>query len=434
MKNNPLNYLFSAVSLVLTLLVAIPGIVRADAVTDWNAIAVQATVTGARPGASGLLDIATVQAAVYDAVQAIEGEFEPYYVEIPGASGSPVAAVAKAAHDVLINHFPAQAGSLDGIYQQYLIDHNLTDADPGVAVGATAAAGIIALRSCDASFPNPTPPPFTGGTDPGVWRPTPPGFLPMLTPWLGNVTPFTLTRPSQFRPDPIPALTSYKYARDYNEVKALGASNNSTRTPEQTDLAYFWASNYVVLWNQVLRDIATARVSDIADSARLFALADISMADALITCWNTKNYYVSWRPVTAIQEGNNDGNPWTTGDASWLPLITTPNYPDHSSGANNVTGAVTRALALFFRSDHLAFSITTTNPGPTAQDTRNYNRFSQAAQEVVDARIYEGIHFRFADEPARKQGRNVAEWVYDNFLRRADGHGHDSLTRDDDQR
>lgn len=434
MKNNPSNYLLSAVSLVLTLLFATPGTVRADAVTDWNAIAVQTTVTGARPGASGLLDIATVQAAVYDAVQAIEGEFEPYYIEIPGASGSALAAVAKAAHDVLVNHFPAQTASLDGIYQQYLIDHNLTDADPGVAVGATAAAGIIALRSCDASFPNPAPPPFTGGTDPGVWRPTPPGFLPMLTPWLGNVTPFTLTRPSQYRPDPIPALTSYKYARDYNEVKALGALNNSTRTPEQTDQAYFWASNYVVLWNQVLRDIATARVADIADSARLFALADISMADALITCWNTKNYYVSWRPVTAIQEGNNDGNPWTTGDASWLPLITTPNYPDHSSGANNVTGAVTRALALFFRSDHMAFSITTTNPGPTAQDTRNYTRFSQAAQEVVDARIYEGIHFRFADEPARKQGRNVAEWVYDNFLRKVDGHGHDLPIRDDDQR
>lgn len=428
---NPLNPLGTSF-LALILLVAIPAGVRADAVTDWNAIAVQATVTGTRPGASGLLDIATVQAAVYDAVQAIEGQFQPYYVEVPGASGSSVAAVAKAAHDVLVNRFPAQAGSLDTTYQQYLVNHNLTEADPGVDVGAAAAAGILALRGCDGSFPNPTPPPFVGGTDPGVWRPTPPGFLPMLTPWLGNVTPFTLTRPSQFRPDAIPALNSHKYTRDYNEVKALGALTNSSRTPEQTDLAYFWASNYVVLWHQVLRDIASARVNCVADSSRLFALADMAMADALITCWNTKSYYVTWRPVTAIQEGNNDGNPWTAGDPSWLPLITTPNYPDHSSGANNVTGAVTKSLALFFRTDHMMFSVTTTNPGPTTQDTRTYNRFSDAAQDVVDARIYEGIHFRFADEPARKQGRQVAEWVYDNFLRRTDGHGHDGNERADD--
>lgn len=429
---NPIDYLLGATLLAFSLALANPATVRADAVTDWNAIAVQATLTGARPGASGLLDLATVHAAIYDAVQAIEGEFEPYFVEIRGASGSPVAAAAKAAHDVLVNRFPAQAAALDTTYQQYLINHNLTEADPGVTVGATAAAGIIAMRACDGSFPSTTPPPFVGGSAAGMWRPTPPGFLPMLTPWLGNVTPFTLTRPAQFRPDPPPALTSHKYSRDYNEVKALGALNNSSRTPEQTDQAYFWASNYVVLWNQVLRDISTARINDIADSARLFALADMSMADALITCWNTKNYYVSWRPVTGIQEGNNDGNPWTAGDSTWLPLITTPNYPDHSSGANNVTGAVTRALALFFRSDHMMFSVTTTNPGPTTQDIRPFNRFSDAAQEVVDARIYEGIHFRFADEPARKQGRNVAEWVYENFLRRADGHGHDGMNRADD--
>ena len=433
MKNS-INSLLGAALLALTILLAIPARVSADAITDWNAIAAQATVTGARPGASGLVDIATVQAAVYDAVQAIERRFEPYYVEIQGASGSPVAAAAKAAHDVLVNHFPAQAGSLDTTYQQYLLNHNLTETDPGVAVAATAAAGILALRGCDGTFPNPPPPPFVGGTDPGVWRPTPPGFLPMLTPWLGNVTPFTLTRPSQFRPDPPPALTSNKYARDYNEVKALGALNNSSRTLEQTDLAYFWASNYVVLWNQALRDIAAARVDDIADSARLFALADMAMADALVTCWNTKSYYVTWRPVTGIQEGNNDGNPWTVGDTSWLPLITTPNYPDLSSGANNVTGAVTRALALFFRTDHVTFSVTTTNPGPTNQDTRTYNRFSDAAQDVVDARIYEGIHFRFADEPARKQGRHVAEWIFENFLRPLDGHDDDANDRDNDSR
>ena len=287
-------------------------------------------------------------------------------------------------------------------------------------MGAKAAAGIIALRACDGSFPNPAPPPFIGGTAPGVWRPTLPAFAPMAAPWLGNVTPFTLTRPSQFRAPPPPALTSREYARDYNEVKALGALNNSSRTPEQTDIAHFWGGNNPVLWNQVLRDIASAHVDNIAESARLFALVDLAMADAVITAWNSKNYYVFWRPITAIQEGDNDGNPRTVGDSTWLPLIATPPYPDYTSGANNLSGAATRAFALFFGRDRMTFSVTTTNTGPTIQDTRTYHRFSDAAQEVVDARIYEGIHFRFADEAARKQGRQVADWVFENFLRPLD--------------
>ena len=410
---------------MLLLMLAVPACVRADVVSDWNAIAVQSTITAARPGQTGMLDVAMVQLAIYDAVQAIEKKYEPYYVEIPGASGSPEAAAAKAAHDVLVSRFPSQAANLDTAYQQYLLNHGLADNDPGVGVGAKAAAGIIALRACDGSFPNPAPPPFIGGTGIGVWRPTPPGNLPMLAPWLGNVTPFAMTRPSQFRSDPPPALTSREYARDYNEIKTLGVMDNSSRTAEQTDLANFWNTNYGVLWNQALRDIATAHVDNIADSSRLFALAEIAIADALINCWNTKNVYVSWRPITAIQEGNNDNNPWTAGDSNWKPLITTPNYPDYSSGANSFTGAVTRMLALFFETDHLTFSLTTTNPGPTIVDTRTYNRFSDAAQDVVDARIYEGIHFRFADEVGRRQGRQVAEWIFKNYLRPLHKHGDD---------
>jgi hypothetical protein len=410
----------------VAIMLAAPGSARADAVSDWNAIAVQATITGGRPGPTGMLDVAVVQAAVYDAVQAIEKRYEPYYVEIQGASGSPVAAAAKAAHDVLVNRFPAQAASLDTTYEQYLLDHSLAPDDPGVAVGATAAAGIIALRACDGSFPTPPPPPFLGGTNPGEWRPTPPGNAPMLAPWLGAVTPFTLTRPSQFRAKAPPALTSHEYARDYKEVKALGALNGSTRTDAQTDLAHFWNTNYLVIWNQAFRDIADEHVEEISRSARLFALADLAMADALITSWNSKNYYVSWRPITAIQLGNTDGNPHTVADPSWLPLIVTPPYPDHTSGANNVSSAALRALANFFRTDHMTFSLTTTNTGPTNVDTRTYHRFSDAAREVVNARIYEGIHFRFADESARKQGRQVADWAFNNFLRRLDheDHGH----------
>lgn len=145
---------------------------------------------------------------------------------------------------------------------------------------------------------------------------------------LGNVTPFTLTRPSQFRADPPPALTSRQYAREYNEVKSLGRLTDSDRAPEQTDLAHFWNAAYPVLWNTVLRDIAGARVDNISDSSRLFALADMAMADAIITAWNSKNFYVSWRPITAIQLGDTDGNPRTAADSAWQPLIVNPPYPD----------------------------------------------------------------------------------------------------------
>ncbi|MCM3874137.1 MAG: vanadium-dependent haloperoxidase [Pyrinomonadaceae bacterium] len=423
---------------ILAIMLAAPTSARADAVSDWNAIAVQATVTAARPGPTGVIDTAMVQAAVYDAVQAIEKRYEPYYVEIPGASGSPVAATAKAAHDVLVSRFPAQTASLDMTYQQYLVSNGLLETDPGVAVGARAAAGIIALRACDGSFPVPAPPPFIGGTNPGVWRPTdsfppagpPPSGAPMLAPWLGFVTPFTLTRPSQFPAEPPPALTSRRYARDYNEVKALGVRENSDRSPQQTDLALFWAANYPVLWNTVLRDIAGARVDNISDSSRLFALADMAMADAIITSWNTKSFYVFWRPITAIREGHTDDNSRTDRDANWIPLINTPNYPDHTSGANNISSAALRSLELFFGRDRMNFSVTTTNTGPTENDTRTFRRFSDARQEVVDARIYQGIHFRFADEDARKQGIQVANWAFENFLRPLHGHHDDDDDHD----
>jgi hypothetical protein len=202
-------------------------------------------------------------------------------------------------------------------------------------------------------------------------------------------------------------------------IKALGASFNSTRTTEQTNLALFWNSNYLVLWNRALRNIIVASVPNIEGSARLLALASLAMADAGITAWDTKFHYVFWRPVTAIQEGDNDGNPETAGDPNWQPFINTPNYPEYTSGANNVTGAVTRVLALFFGTDQMTFSVTTTNAA-SPQPTRTYNHFSDAAADVVNARVYEGIHFRFADVQARKQGRLVAQWAFSHFLRPLD--------------
>ena len=398
-------------------------VASADAVLDWNAIAVNtiSTASPPRPGPVGFLDMAVVQAAVYDAVQAIDGKFKPYHVQIPGASGSPEAAAAKAAHDVLVQIFPAQATSLDTAYRDYLANKALAEDNPGVAVGQKAAAGILVLRANDGRVPNPLPPPFTGDTKLGVWRPTtsyqpppPPSGAPMATPWLGAVPCFALQSGDQFRAKPPPSLTSQQYVTEYQEVKALGAHSNSTRTPEQTELAYFYAGkngNNFVLWHRALRDVAAANVKNIGDSARLLALANLAIADAVITAWDSKRHYVLWRPVTAIQEGENDGNAATAGDPSWQPLLNTPPYPEYTSGANNVTGALTRTLALFFGKDEMSFTVTSDYP-EAAQKTRTYSRFSDMASDMVDVRIYHGVHFRFGDEEGRDQGRQVAEWVF----------------------
>jgi hypothetical protein len=258
-----------------------------------------------------------------------------------------------------------------------------------------------------------------GGTDPGVWRPTPPGNAPGLAPWFGLVTPFTLESPSQFRAHKPPALTSGQYRRDYDEVKALGAATGSERTDDQTALAMFYTDNFLAMWNRTVRDIADAHLEHIADTARLLALTNFAGADAVITAWDSKYYYNLWRPITAIREGDSDGNPKTIGDAAWSSFIITPPYPDYTSGANNITGAAMQILQRFFGADEFTFLVKSL---PVSQ-TREYTRFSEVARDVVDVRVYQGIHFRFADEVARKQGEHVAKWAFERFLRPV--HQHD---------
>ena len=308
-----------------------------DAVVDWNQITVDAVTVG-RPGPIGMVDIALVHIAVHDAVQAIEKRFEPYHFETDRASGSRSAAVAAAAHDVLVGMYPAQVTTLDTIYYNYLADHGL-GGDPGLAVGQQAALEILALRRVN---PDPLPPPFVGGTAVGQWRPTPSflgnppapaPFSPMAVPWMAKFDPFTLTSPARFRPEPQPALTSERYTRDFKEVKALGSLVSTARSAEQTDLAYFYSGNIPAQWNSALRGIATRYLRRTGDSARLFALANMATADAIISSWDSKAHYVFWRPVTAIVEADHDGNPETIADANWQPLINTPNYPDYTSGA-----------------------------------------------------------------------------------------------------
>jgi hypothetical protein len=401
------------------------GTVRADAVTDWHAIAVQAlaTLTPARPIPLLFLDLAVVQAAVHDAVQASERRFKPYHVTMPGATGSPAAATATAAHAVLIAIFPDHTAALDKAYAEYLAAHQLAQEDPGVRGGQAAAAGVLARRANDGRFPTPAPAPFVGGPAPGQWRPTPslqppppPSEAPMALPWLGAVPPFTLQSGDQFRAKPVPPMTSPQYTKDYNEVKTLGARVNSTHTSEQTQLANFYAGNPFILWNRALREIAAAHTQQMGDNARLLALSTLAMADAVIACWESKRHYAFWRPITAIREGDKDDNPQTTAAPTWEPFLNTPPYPDYTSGANAVVGALTRMLELFFGTDHLPFTVVSEHPLADPK-TRTYQRFSELASDTVEVRIYHGVHFRFADEEGRSQGRAVAQWVFDHVLR-----------------
>jgi hypothetical protein len=357
-----------------------------------------------------------VHAAIHDAIQAYDRRFEPYHVHVQGASGSPLAAAAaSAARDVLIGRLPGAAADafVDKEFLAYLAANGLLATDPGVEVGATVAAGILAHRTNDGSFPT-NPPPFSGGTGLGEWRPTTEPPTPMVASWLADVTPFTLKSASQLRASQGPPhLMSGLYARDYDEVLRLGGKNGSERTQEQTDLAMFYSDNFVTLLQRTLRGIADAHITNTGDSGRLFALANFAAADAMITAWDSKIAWNFWRPITAIHEGDNDPNPRTAGDSSWVPFLTTPNYPDYTSGANNVTSATMRTLELFFGTDEFTFFITSN----AVNQTRQYLRFSAVADDVVDVRIYQGIHFRFADAVARRQGKRAADWAHAHFLR-----------------
>jgi hypothetical protein len=409
---------------------------RADVITDWGASASTFIAAANRSGPSLILDFAVVHGAMYDAVDAYDGRYEPYATSIVGATGSPVAAAAKAARDVLVARFSAQQGTIDTTYNNYLSSHGIAADDPGIAVGAAAAAGIIALRATDGSFPSAYPP-FVGGNAIGQWRPTPsylpgnpPTLSPMAAPWLAEVTPFAVKSVSQFRSKQPPALTSSEYAQDYNEVKAMGALTGSNRTPEQTNIAYFWSDNTPIQWNRAMRAIASTYTHDLVDSARLMALLNFATADALITCWDTKRHYVFWRPVTAIHEAAADGNPATEADADWQPLINTPNYPEYSSGANNVSGAMTTILQRFFKTDEMVFTFTSNVAAlPADKKTRTFTSFTAVADELVEARILLGLHFRAADTAAREQGSRVARWTFTHILKPIEDGDRDKIDR-----
>jgi hypothetical protein len=415
MKRMTRIHLVNVYTKFLTCLIMMLGLTTvaiADAATDWNQRAVTFSSGGGRPGPTWVLDVAVVQLAVYDAVQAIEGEYQPYCGSISGASGSTAAAAAKAARDVLVVRFPGQTAAINANYNTYVagMDPN----DPGFGVGAAAAQCILDLRENDGSFPSGWPP-YMGGTGIGQWRPAASG--PFTFSWLPDVAPFTMRSADQFRADAPPKLTSPEYTRAYNEVKDYGSLENSLRLPEQTELANFWNGSFPGQFNKLARDLAISQGLTISQSSRLLALVGVSMADSAITAWDCKVLYNFWRPLTAIQFGDADGNPKTEGDTAWTPFVATPPYSDHTSGANNFSGSTTRAMSLFFGANEMEFQIATTNPGPTQNDIRLYSTFSEVRDEVEEARILQGIHFRFADSEGRRQGEHIAEWAHAHFFR-----------------
>jgi hypothetical protein len=387
-----------------TLALAVPA--RADTVTDWNLNATNALiVTAAQPPQQSVPHMAMVHGAVYDAVNAIDGGHEGYLlssrVARPGDSQD--AAAATAAYRVLVYLVPAQQAALDMQLAASLAPIGDGPAKRrGIAVGNAAAAAMIAARTDDGRY---GPFRFTPGTEPGAWRPTLPMFVNDPNAWVKDVTPFLIKSGSQFGSRGPAPLSSRQYAREFAEVKSLGSSTSTTRTDDQTLAARYWAENPPATWNRIVRTLSSQQRVSLVDNARLFAQVYLTAADAAITVWNDKARFSNWRPITAIHEADTDGNPRTHADPDWLPLTPTPPYPDHSSGHNGFSGSVVATLQQFFRTDRLSWT-DTNNAGLT----RSYTRLSQAIDEIVEVRIWSGIHFRAADEQARLIGEQVARW------------------------
>jgi PAP2 superfamily len=384
----------------------------ADAVLDWNVIATTAIVTVARqPPPVAILSYAMVEGAVYDAVNSIDGGYQPYLVAVAAnGSESKAAAAVSAAHDVLVSIFPAQATTLDAqLAASLAVVPDGVAKTSGLAIGQSAAATMIAARMNDGRF---GPSLVVVGNEPGQWRPTPPVFASDPASWVGNVRPFLLPRGDLFRSDGPNAMTSAAYAQDLDEVQSLGSATSTTRTADQTDAAIWWQDHGTALWNRMLRNLIVGQGLDIVAAARLLAMADLAGADALISCWNDKYYWNSWRPITAIREADTDGNPATIADPTWTPLLATPPFPDHPSGHSCVSGAIVHTLQSFFGTDKIAFSALSNN----SHTVRSFSRFSEALKEVLDARIWGGIHFRTADVQGSVIGMKVSHYLVKHFF------------------
>lgn len=407
---------WQAVVLACAVSIGIVGPARADVITDWNLEALNAVKRASTAPPVAARNLAMVHAAVYDAVNAIEATHRPYHVNVtaqPGASAE--AAAVEAAFHVLGSLYPQQQTYFAARYSQSLgVIPDSPAKQHGRALGQSVAQQIINLRSTDGSN---TTVAYTPGTQPGQWRPTPPGNAPALLPQWGSVTPFAMNSGDQFRPHGPPALDSARYAQDYNQVMQLGAKDSAMRTTEQTEIARFWADGAGTVtppghWNTIAADVAAQRGNSLAENARLFALINIALADAGIASWDTKYAADFWRPITAIREGDTDGNDATVPDLDWEPLLATPPFPECTSGHSTFSGAASAVLASLYGDDFAFITGSDDLPGVT----RSFLSFSDAADEAGMSRIYGGIHFQFSNEQGLTAGRDLGQYVFANFL------------------
>ena len=380
---------------------------RADVVTDWNRTMITGLEASKLPPPPSQRIGAIVQASVFAAVNGIERRYTAYHVEPAAPAGaSRAAAAASAAYTALVALIPSQKPLFDQQLEATLAQLSDDPADPGQSVvrgldwGKTVATEILAWRASDGITA--VLPPYVAGSAAGDWQPTPPLFGPPLFRQFANMTPFALTSPSQFLPAGPPPLTSTRYAQDLQEVEALGGTTSTVRTPEQTQTAVFWqVDTPAAMWNRVADQLADANATTLTQNARLLALMNIALADATIGIWNAKNYYDSWRPVTAIR---------ALFDPTWTPLLVTPAFQEYPSAHSGVSDAATSVLASFY-GDATPFTVTSAGlPGVE----RNFTSFSSAVIQVENARIYAGFHFRFSTVDGATLGAAVADYVLGN--------------------
>ena len=387
-----------------------------DVILHWNEVLLQ-SLPSQPPRVPLSRNMAMVHVAMFDAVNAIDGTYEPYAAEVNAAPGASMeAAAAQAAHDTLVALYPGREEIFDTALAEDLAGIPTGHARKGIAVGKEVARQILELRADDgaAAVATYTPP----NNDPGQWQPTPPDLAAAGAVHVSAVTPFAVESSLQFRPGPPPALTSPEYATAFNETKALGRATGSTRTADQTLVAGLWRTalgNHTV-WNRIAQDVAETRGLSITENARLFALLDMALHDGLATSFGTKYHYGLWRPVTAIREAANDGNDATEADPDWTTLHpNTPPYPTYSGNAATIGAVSAKVLAGFLGTDAVPFTVDWSAYGFSGV-TRSYAGFWAAADEQADSRIYGGIHFRFDSEAGQQIGSDVADYVLENFL------------------
>jgi PAP2 superfamily len=391
-----------------------------DPVLEWNAIMLQ-TTAGQNPFFQARF-AAIAQLAVFEAVNAIDKDFDPYLGTITApASASAEAAAVAAAHRVLKNYFPASAAALDAARDTSLaaIRDGIRKQE-GIAVGEAAAAAMIALRANDGS----APPEFhmPSSAAPGEWQATPscPPAGGILLQWR-NLRPFAIETTDQFRSGPPPALKSKRYARDYNEVKRVGSVDSMSRPQDRADVTRFYAATAPVpVWNAAASQVAVEQNRSMSESARVLALVNMAISDAQASVFETKYHYRFWRPETAIRAGDTDGNLLTRGKPDFMPFVLTPCFPSYGSAHGASSGAAREVLERVFGARH--HSITLSNPA-VAGVVLQYGAFRQITSDIDDARVYGGIHFRFDQESGAKLGRQVGAYVYRNTLRRTHGGG-----------